>query len=60
MYSRVLIDEEAKRQVPKPVALPALRGRNGLSSSAVVVMDSRSIVIRDFTFKGLAPGNVGL
>ena len=32
-----------------------LTGRNGLTSREVVLLDSRTIVIKDFSFRGRAP-----
>lgn len=51
----MLVDEKAKAAIPRPVSVDPLLGRNGLSSSNVIILDSRTIVIKDFTFKGMAP-----
>ncbi len=55
MYSRVLVDQEVKNAIPSPLSLERLRGRNGLASGPVVILDSRTILIPNLTFKGLAP-----
>ena len=55
LYSRVLFDDEAKASIPKAVSLNPLLGRNGLESSEVVLLDSRTIVIKNLSFKGRAP-----
>ena len=56
LYSRVLVDEVTKESIPRPQSLEKLRGPNGLSSSEVVIMDARTLMIKDFNFGGLAPG----
>ncbi len=50
------MDSTSKILVPKAQSLPALQGRNGLSSAGVVVLDSKTIMIRDFVFKAMATG----
>ena len=55
MYSRVLVDEKVKASIPKPQTLQPLTGRNGLDSHEMVLLDSRTIIIKDFSFKGRAP-----
>ena len=55
LYSRVLVDEKVKASIPKPRTLQPLTGRNGLDSHEMVLLDSRTIVIKDFSFKGRAP-----
>ena len=57
LYSRVLVDEKVKASIPKPQILQPLTGRNGLDSCKVVVMDFRTIIIKDFLFKEKAPDN---
>ena len=56
MYDRVLIPDSAKASVPSPVYLSRFVGRNGLTSKSVMVADSRTVVVKGFTFRGLAPG----
>ena len=57
LYSRVIVDDNIKEKIPKSQTLPqTLRGKNGLSASSLSLVDSRTIVIKDFTFMGLAPG----
>ena len=56
LYSRLLLDSTSKLLVPRPHTLDRLAGRNGLSSAPVVVLNTRTILIRDLTFKALAPG----
>ena len=51
LYSRVLFDDEAKASIPKPMSLPPLLGRNGLESSEVVLLDTRTMVIKNLSFK---------
>ena len=58
MYARVLITEEQKLSVPSPVYLSRFVGRNGLTSKSVMVADARTVVIKGFTFRGLAPGRM--
>ena len=49
--------DDIKERIPRPQTLPqTLRGKNGLSASSLVLVDSRTIMIKDFTFMGLAPG----
>lgn len=55
LLSRVLVDDQVKASIPKPVNVEPLLGRNGLSSSQVSILDSRTILIKDFSFKGRAP-----
>ena len=56
LYSRVLVDDKVKASIPKPHVLQQpLKGRNGLNSRQVVLLDSRTIVIKDFSFRGRAP-----
>ena len=56
LYSRVIFDEKAKASIPQPLSLPVpLLGRNGLESSQVVLLDSRTILIKNLSFKGRAP-----
>jgi hypothetical protein len=55
LYSRVLVDEKVKASIPKPRTLQLLTGRNGLDSHEMVLLDSRTIIIKDFSFKGRAP-----
>ena len=60
MYDRVLIPASAKASMPSPVYLSRLVGRNGLTSKSVMVADSKTIVVKGFTFRGLAPGREGV
>ena len=60
MYDRVLVSDSAKGSVPSPVYLSRFVGRNGLTSKSVMVADSRTVVVKGFTFRGLAPGREGL
>ena len=55
LYSRVLVDDRVKEAIPRPQNAPPLRGRNGLDSSEIVIPDSRTIIIKDLTFRGRAP-----
>ena len=55
LYSRVLVDEKVKNEIPRPRSVQPLTGRNGLTSREVVLLDSRTIVIKDFSFRGRAP-----
>ena len=56
LYSRVLVDQ-VKERVPRPHTLSqVLEGKNGLSSTEVVILDSRTVMIKDLKFKGVAPG----
>ena len=55
LYSRVLVDDKVKASIPTPHVLQPLKGRNGLDSREVVLLDSRTIVIKDFSFRGRAP-----
>lgn len=55
LYSRVLVDDQAKASIPRLQKAPPLKGRNGLDSREIVIPDSRTIVIKDFTFRGRAP-----
>ena len=55
LYSRVLVDEKVKASIPRILSLDSLKGRNGLSSSEVIILDSRTIVIKNFNFRGRAP-----
>ena len=56
LYSRVIFDDKAKASIPQPLSLPVpLLGRNGLESSEVVLLDSRTILIKNLSFKGRAP-----
>ena len=55
LYSRVLVDEKVKASIPSILSLDSLKGRNGLSSSEVIILDSRTIVIKNFNFRGRAP-----
>ena len=58
MYSRVIVGDNIKEKIPRSQTLPqTLRGKNGLSASSVLIVDSRTIMLKDFTFMGLAPGN---
>ena len=50
------MDTTAKLLIPKAQPISMLQGRNGLSSKDVVIMDSKTIMIKNLTFKGLAPG----
>ena len=53
----MIVDDDVKEKIPRSQTLPqTLRGKNGLSASSVVLVDSRTIMIKDFTFMGLAPG----
>ena len=56
MYDRVLVSDSAKASVPSPVYLSRFVGRNGLNSKSVMVADSKTVVVKGFTFRGLAPG----
>ena len=56
MYDRVLVSDSAKSSVPSPVYLSRFVGRNGLNSKSVMVADSKTVVVKGFTFRGLAPG----
>ena len=56
MYDRVLVSDAAKASVPSPVYLSRFVGRNGLNSKSVMVADSKTVVVKGFTFRGLAPG----
>ena len=57
LYSRVIVNDDVKEKIPRSQTLPqTLRGKNGLSASSLVIVDSRTIMIKDFTFMGLAPG----
>jgi len=51
------VDTTSKLLVPRPQPIGRMEGRNGLSASSVVILDSSTIMIRDFNFKALAPGN---
>ena len=54
------MNDDIKEKIPRPQTLPqTLRGKNGLSASSLVLVDSRTIMIKDFTFMGLAPGKLG-
>ena len=53
LYSRVLVDDHVKASIPKMVTLDPLKGRNGLSSAEIIVLDSRTLVIKNFNFKGI-------
>ena len=55
LLSRVLVDDRAKANIPKTLHLEPLRGRNGLTSTEVIVLDSRTLAIKNFAFKGRAP-----
>ena len=56
LYSRVLVDQ-VKERVPRPHTLSqVLKGKNGLSSTEVVILDSRTVMVKDLKFKGVAPG----
>lgn len=55
LYSRVLVDEKVKASIPRPLKLAPFQGRNGLQSREIEIVDSRTFVIRDFSFKGRAP-----
>ena len=55
LFARVLVDTDAKLLIPKTQSIGRLSGRNGLSSSAVVVLDAKTILVSGFTFRGLAP-----
>ena len=55
MLSRLLVDSDSKLSVPKAEVIDRLEGRNGLSSSSVVILDAKTVMISDFTFKALAP-----
>ena len=58
LYSRVIVADNIKEKIPRPQTLPqTLRGKNGLSASSIVLVDSRTIMIKDFNFMGFAPGN---
>ena len=51
------MNDDVKEKIPRSQTLPqTLRGKNGLSASSLVILDSRTIMIKDFTFMGLAPG----
>ena len=51
------MSDDVKEKIPRSQTLPqTLRGKNGLSASSLVIVDSRTIMIKDFTFMGLAPG----
>ena len=52
----MLVDETAKESIPRPQSLEKLSVPNGLSSSEVTIMDTRTLMIKDFNFGGLAPG----
>ena len=56
MYDRVLVSDSAKSSVPSPVYLSRFVGRNGLTSKSVMVADAKTVVVKGFTFRGLAPG----
>lgn len=56
MLSRVDVTSAAKYDVPRPEPLDPFRGRNGLSSTSVVILDTKTILIENFIFRGLAPG----
>ena len=57
LYSRVIVNDDVKEKIPRSQTLPqTLRGKNGLSASSLVIVDSRTIMLKDFTFMGLAPG----
>ena len=56
LYSRVRVDQ-VKERVPRPHTLSqVLKGKNGLSSTEVVILDSRTVMVKDLKFKGVAPG----
>ena len=54
----MIVEERIKESIPRPQSLQVLVGPNGLSSSEVVIMDTRTMMIKDFTFGGLAPGEM--
>ncbi len=58
LYGRLLVDSTTKLLVPKPQSLQPLKGRNGLTSANLLVRDSRTILVPQFTFKALAPGGL--
>ena len=55
MLSRLLVDSDSKLSIPKAEVIGRIEGRNGLSSSSVVILDAKTVMINDFTFKALAP-----
>jgi len=42
--------------VPKPLKLEALSGIHGVSSDPVVVVDSQTFLVPNFSYDGEAPG----
>ena len=47
-----------KARVPGHQTLRGFSGRNGLESGPVIVLDDRTVMVKDLVFKGLAPGKV--
>lgn len=56
IYSRQLVTSDVKAMVPGHQTLRGFQGRNGLESGPVIILDDRTLMIKDLVFKGLAPG----
>ena len=58
LFGRLVLDPAVLSSVPSPRSLGRMEGRNGLSTDNIVAVDSRTIVLNNLNFKGLAPGKV--
>ena len=55
ILSQLLVDQDTKLLIPAEKSIGRLRGRNGLTSSGVIVLDAKTVMIADLIFRGLAP-----